>query len=65
MITKQKGTYDVLGLDAKKRKYVCEVIDAICEKYNYTYYDSNLLKSYTQKRKCDRMINGNKEGMIV
>ena len=26
MITKQKGTYDVIGLDAKKRKYVCDVI---------------------------------------
>ena len=30
MITKQKGTYDVYGLDAKKRKYVYDVIDAIC-----------------------------------
>ena len=29
MITKQKGTYDVMGIDAKKRKYVCDVIDAM------------------------------------
>ena len=45
MITKQKGTYDVLGLDAKKRKYVCEVIDAICEKYNYNYIETPIFES--------------------
>ena len=45
MITKQKGTYDVYGLDAKKRKYVCEVIDAICEKYNYTYIETPIFES--------------------
>ena len=37
MITKQKGTNDVIGIDAKKKKYVSDVIDAICEKYNYNY----------------------------
>ena len=45
MITKQKGTYDVLGIDAKKRKYVCEVIDSICEKYNYTYIETPIFES--------------------
>ena len=45
MITKQKGTYDVYGIDAKKRKYVCEVIDAICEKYNYTYIETPIFES--------------------
>lgn len=45
MITKQKGTYDVYGVDAKKRKYVCDVIDAICEKYNYTYIETPIFES--------------------
>ena len=45
MITKQKGTYDVLGIDAKKRKYVCDVIDAICEKYNYNYIETPIFES--------------------
>ena len=45
MITKQKGTYDVVGIDAKKRKYVCDVIDAICEKYNYTYIETPIFEA--------------------
>lgn len=45
MITKPKGTYDVIGIDAKKRKYVCDVIDAICEKYNYTYIETPIFES--------------------
>ncbi len=45
MITKQKGTYDVYGIDAKKRKYVCDVIDAICEKYNYTYMETPVFEA--------------------
>lgn len=45
MITKPKGTYDVIGTDAKKRKYVCDVIDAICEKYNYTYIETPIFES--------------------
>ena len=45
MIAKQKGTYDVLGIDAKKRKYVCDVIDAICEKYNYNYIETPIFES--------------------
>ena len=35
MITKQKGTYDIYGLEAKKRMYVNDILDAICQKYNY------------------------------
>lgn len=35
MITKQKGTYDIYGLDAKKRMYVNDILDALCQKYNY------------------------------
>ncbi len=45
MITKQKGTYDVMGIDAKKRKYVCDVIDAICDKFNYTYIETPIFES--------------------
>ena len=45
MITKQKGTYDLYGMDAKKRKYVNDVIDAICEKYNYTYIETPVFES--------------------
>jgi len=45
MITKQKGTNDILGIDAKKRKYVCDVIDAICEKFNYTYIETPIFES--------------------
>ena len=45
MITKQKGTYDVLGIDAKKRKYVCNVIDSICEKYNYNYIETPIFEA--------------------
>ena len=35
MITKQKGTYDIYGLEAKKRMYVNDILDAVCQKYNY------------------------------
>ena len=35
MITKPKGTYDVYGIDAKKREYVNEIIKGICQKYNF------------------------------
>lgn len=45
MITKQKGTADIIGIDAKKRKYVCDIIDAICEKYNYTYIETPIFES--------------------
>ncbi len=45
MITKPKGTYDLYGIDAKKRKYVNEVIDAICEKYNYSYIETPIFES--------------------
>ena len=45
MITKQKGTYDLFGVSAKKRKYVNDVIDAICEKYNYTYIETPIFEA--------------------
>ena len=45
MITKQKGTYDLVGIDAKRRKYVNEVIDSICEKYNYNYMETPIFEA--------------------
>ncbi len=37
MITKPKGCRDLLGNDAKKFKYIGEVIDSLMEKYHYDY----------------------------
>lgn len=45
MITKQKGTYDVYGVDAKKREYVNEIIRGICSKYNYNYIETPVFEA--------------------
>ena len=45
MITKQKGTYDVYGVEAKKRMYVNDIIHAICEKYNYGMIETPVFES--------------------
>lgn len=45
MITKQKGTYDIAGVDAKKREYVNEIIRGICEKYNYNYIETPVFEA--------------------
>ena len=37
MIQKQKGTYDIYGSEAKKRKYANSILDNLCETYNYGY----------------------------
>lgn len=37
MISKPKGTTDIIGSDAKIWKYVEKVIDSFMEKYNYNY----------------------------
>lgn len=37
MITKPKGTIDIIGTDAKIWKYIEEVIDSVMDKYNYSY----------------------------
>ncbi len=36
MIIKPKGTYDIYGLESKKWQYVNNLIDTLCEKYNYS-----------------------------
>ena len=45
MITKQKGTYDIYGLDAKKREYINEIIRGICEKYNYGFIETPVFEA--------------------
>lgn len=35
MITKQKGTNDIFGIDAKKREYVNDILKGLCERYNF------------------------------
>ena len=37
MITKQKGTTDIYGIKGKKWLYINQVIEALCQKYNYEY----------------------------
>ena len=37
MITKPKGCHDIYGIEAKKWKYVSDLIDSVCEKYNYDF----------------------------
>lgn len=45
MITKQKGTYDIYGDDAKKRAYVDEVLATLCEKYNFNYIETPVFEA--------------------
>ena len=45
MITKQKGTYDIYGDLAKKRMYVNDVLNALCEKYNYGYIETPVFEA--------------------
>ena len=45
MITKQKGTYDIYGDLAKKRMYVNDVLNALCEKFNYGYVETPVFEA--------------------
>ncbi len=45
MITKPKGTYDLLGKEAKKMQYINDVLTAICEKYNYEFIRTPVFES--------------------
>lgn len=45
MIQRQKGCNDIYGREAKIWKYVDDVIDALMEKYNYTYIRTPLFES--------------------
>ncbi len=45
MITKPKGCHDLVGIEAKKWKYVEKVIDSLMERYNYTYARTPIFES--------------------
>ena len=45
MIIKPKGTYDLVGLEAKKWQYVNDVVDAFCANYNYDYIRTPIFES--------------------
>ncbi|MBR2678512.1 MAG: histidine--tRNA ligase [Bacilli bacterium] len=45
MIQKQKGCNDIFGREAKVWKYVDSVIDALMEKYNYTYIRTPIIEA--------------------
>lgn len=45
MIQRQKGCVDIYGKEAKVWKYIDSVIDAMMEKYNYTYIRTPLFEA--------------------
>ena len=44
MIQRQKGTYDIFGEEAKKWKYIDNIVDMVADKYNYTYIRTPLFE---------------------
>ena len=47
MITKPKGTIDIYGREAKIRSYVNDVLDALCEKFNYERIETPVFEDST------------------
>ena len=45
MIVKPKGCHDIYGIEAKKWKYVSDLIDSVCEKYNYDFIRTPIFES--------------------
>ena len=45
MITKPKGCHDIYGTEAKKWKYISNLIDEVCEKYNYEFIRTPIFES--------------------
>jgi histidyl-tRNA synthetase len=45
MIAKQKGTYDIYGDLSKKRMYVNDILNALCEKYNFGYIETPVFEA--------------------
>ncbi len=45
MITKPKGCHDIYGMEAKKWKYVNNLIDAVCERYHYQFIRTPIFES--------------------
>lgn len=52
MITKQKGTNDIYGDEAKIRLYVNDILAAICEKYNFTYIETPVFEASELFHRC-------------
>jgi histidyl-tRNA synthetase len=52
MIIKQKGTYDIAGVDSKKREYVNDIIRSVCEKYNYNYIETPVFEDTSLFHRC-------------
>lgn len=45
MINKAKGTYDLYGIEGKKRLYINNLIQELMEKYNYEYISTPLFEN--------------------
>lgn len=45
MITKPKGCHDIYGEEAKKWKYISNLVDAVCERYNYEFIRTPIFES--------------------
>ena len=45
MIAKAKGTYDLIGEDAKKVNYINDILTAICQKYNFEFIRTPVFES--------------------
>lgn len=45
MIIKQKGTYDIYGIDAKKRQYIKNVLDTLSDKYGYGFIETPVFEA--------------------
>ena len=45
MITKPKGCHDIYGIEAKKWKYISNLMDAVCERYNYEFIRTPIFES--------------------
>ncbi len=45
MIIKQKGTYDIYGVDAKKRQYIKNVLDTLSDKYGYGFIETPVFEA--------------------
>ncbi|MDD3241706.1 MAG: histidine--tRNA ligase [Bacilli bacterium] len=45
MITKPKGCHDIYGIEGKKWQYVSNLIDGVCDKYNYSFIRTPIFES--------------------
>ena len=45
MITKPKGCHDIYGIEGKKWQYINNLIDGVCDKYNYDFIRTPIFES--------------------